>query len=92
MDTREQQPYDFARYGTAVEAATLPAGDYSLPGFKDRVAIERKSLNDLVGCLKGSNRERFEKELARGRAYDLFCIVIEAPLSDMYPKANITAI
>jgi DNA excision repair protein ERCC-4 len=65
------------------EPATLPTGDYSLPGFEDRAAVERKSLNDLVGCLKGSNRERFEKELARGRTYDLFCVVIEAPLSDV---------
>lgn len=83
VDTREQNPFTFTGYEVDPEPATLPVGDYSLPGFEDRAAIERKSLDDLVGCLKGSNRERFEKELARGRAYDLFCVVIEAPLSDV---------
>lgn len=83
IDTREQAPFNFRGYDVDPEPATLPTGDYSLPGFEDRAAVERKSLNDLVDCLKGSNRERFEKELARGRAYDLFCVVIEAPLSDV---------
>jgi len=58
-------------------------GDYSLPGFEDRAAIERKSLNDLIGCLMGSNRQRFERELARGRHYDLFAVVVEASLADV---------
>lgn len=101
QDNREQAPYDFAKYGAAVEAVTLPAGDYSLPGFEDRAAIERKSINDLVGCLKGKDRERFERELAKGRAYDLFCVVIEASLadisngryrSDMKPQAALQSI
>jgi DNA excision repair protein ERCC-4 len=58
-------------------------GDYSLPGFEDRVSIERKSLDDLVGCLMGSNRERFERELVKARYYDLFSVVVEAPLSSV---------
>jgi DNA excision repair protein ERCC-4 len=44
--------------------------------------VERKSLNDLVGYLMG-NRDRFERELARGRHYDLFCVVVEAILEDV---------
>ena len=82
-DTREQAPFTFKDYEVEPETATLPVGDYSLPGFTDRVAIERKELNDLISCLMNGNRERFEKELARGRAYDLFCVVVEAPLSDV---------
>jgi ERCC4-type nuclease len=69
IDTREQEPYTFTGYEAATETATLPRGDYSLPGFQDRAAIERKSLNDLIGCLMGKDRERFERELARGRHY-----------------------
>jgi len=65
------------------ETATLPVGDYSLPGFEDRAAVERKSLNDLVGCLMGKERSRFERELARGRHYDLFAVVLEASLGDV---------
>jgi len=31
----------------------------------------------------GKDRERFERELKKGRAYDLFAVVVEAPLSDV---------
>jgi DNA excision repair protein ERCC-4 len=83
VDTREQAPFTFMGFDVDPESATLPVGDYSLPGFTDRVSIERKSLNDLVGCLMGKDRERFERELARGRYYDLFAVVVEASLADV---------
>ncbi|MGO9174674.1 MAG: ERCC4 domain-containing protein [Desulfobaccales bacterium] len=81
IDTREQAPFTFQGYQAAPETATLPVGDYSLPGFQDRVSIERKSLEDLIGCLMNSNRDRFERELARGHCYELFAVVVEANLS-----------
>jgi len=83
VDNREQQPFTFAGYEAVPEPATLQVGDYSLPGFEDRAAIERKSLEDLIACLMGSNRERFERELARGRHYELFYVMIEASLEDV---------
>lgn len=83
IDTREQTPFTFQGYDVAPETATLPCGDYSLPGFEDRAAIERKTLEDLVSCLMGSNRDRFERELARGRSYELFAVVVEAAFSDV---------
>lgn len=83
VDTREQAPFTFAGYEAAPEPATLPVGDYSLPGFEDRVAIERKELNDLINCLMDDNRARFERELAKGRHYDLFAVVVEATLTDV---------
>lgn len=79
VDSREQAPYQFS---CPVEVGTLPTGDYSLKGFEDRVAIERKALDDLIGSLT-SGRKRFERELQRSRAYDYFAIVIEASLSDL---------
>ena len=54
-----------------------------MPGFEDRAAIERKTLNDLIGCLMGKDRTRFERELTKGRAHDLFAVVVEAALSDV---------
>lgn len=83
VDTREQAPFSFRGFVAHPEPAALPVGDYSLPGFIDRVAIERKEVNDLISCLMNSNRQRFEKELARGRAYDLFAVVVEASLADV---------
>lgn len=83
IDTREQAPYSFDKYQVKLTSRTLPAGDYSLPGFEDRVAIERKSLDDLISCLMNSNRDRFERELQRASHYDLFCVIVEAPMLDV---------
>jgi ERCC4-type nuclease len=82
IDTREQLPSDFTRYGAITERATLPVGDYSLPGFEDKVSIERKAIDDLISCLMGG-RDRFERELAKGRYYDLFAVVIEGSMEDI---------
>jgi ERCC4-type nuclease len=82
-DTREQRVFTFAKYEAEVERATLPTADYSLPGFEDRVGIERKELGDLIGCLMGANRERFEKELRRLSSYELKAVVVEASMRDV---------
>jgi ERCC4-type nuclease len=97
IDTREQRPYEF---DTPSAVATVPVGDYSICGLENHIAIERKELNDLIGCLT-SDRDRFERELHRGRALDYFALVIEASLSDlangnyrskMVPKAAVQSL
>lgn len=82
IDTREQAPYTFATYDVDIERGTLSTGDYSIHGFEDRVAVERKSLDDLIACLC-VGRERFERELCRAKALDYFAVVVEAPFSDI---------
>jgi ERCC4-type nuclease len=79
IDSREQLPYEF---GGASEAGTLDVGDYSLAGVGDAVAIERKTIDDLVGCLT-KDRERFKQCLQRGKSLDYFALVLEASLSDL---------
>lgn len=79
-DTREQDGFTFANYPCTIQESGLSTGDYSLLGLADRVAIERKSVPDLVGCLT-AGRDRFERELARGRGMDLFAVVVEAPFT-----------
>ena len=83
VDTREQAPYGFDKYEVVTEPAALPVGDHSLPGFEDRAAIERKELGDLIGCLMGKGRDRFERELARARHYELFAVVCECSWQDV---------
>ena len=83
IDTREQRPFSFGRWEVESQRGTLQTGDYSLAGFEDRVAIERKSVDDLIACFMGANRERFERELSRARDYDLFAVVVEAGLTDI---------
>jgi ERCC4-type nuclease len=79
IDTREQTPYDFSRYPVESFTGTLDTGDYSLAGFEDQVAVERKELSDIISCL-GSGRERFTRELDRLRGYESAALVIESPL------------
>jgi len=54
----------------------LDTGDYSVDGLETMIAIERKTLDDLVGCL-GKGRARFERELERSQALDYFAVIVE---------------
>ncbi len=67
IDSREQDPLPITRL--PVIRAGLYSGDYSIAGLENGFSIERKSINDLVGCCVNSNRERFEHELHRLRGY-----------------------
>lgn len=82
IDTREQRPLGFGE-DIEVVRGTLKTGDYSLVGYETSIACERKSLDDLIGCLMGKNRDRFERELARGMEMDLFAVVVEAGYGDL---------
>lgn len=83
VDTREQAPYGFERFpGVEIVRVGLPTGDYSLAGYESRAAIERKSLDDLIGCLT-VGRDRFERELARARSLECFAVVVEASMEDV---------
>lgn len=80
IDSREQKPDSFSGHET--EVAGLPGGDYSIAGLESHVAVERKSIDDLIGCLCG-DRSRFEKELFRGKCLDYFALVIEGSMEDI---------
>ena len=82
VDSREQCPYRFEGMGAVVEVGALASGDYSLHGFGSRIAIERKELGDLIGCLT-YGRERFERELVRLRSYEFACVLVESPAHDL---------
>ncbi len=75
IDTREQTPWALTPLRT--EPGTLVTGDYSIKGLESEIAIERKSLPDLLGCI-GNERERFEKEIKRLIAYPCRAIIVEA--------------
>jgi DNA excision repair protein ERCC-4 len=77
-DSREQAPFRFENFPAVVTVAGLEAGDYSLAGFERRIAIERKSLDDLLHSIS-TERPRFERELARLRGFDSAAVVCESP-------------
>lgn len=75
VDTREQTPLDLSPL--SIESITLPTGDYSVKGLESIVAVERKSLDDLLGCI-GRERERFDREVQRLLAYPVRVLVVES--------------
>lgn len=92
IDSREQSPWLFTNFKTdktskggprplvvQTRVEGLPSGDYSIDGFQQRVAIERKSLEDLYGTL-GGGRDRFTRELERLSTYDRAAVVVEASM------------
>jgi hypothetical protein len=51
VDTREQNPFSFERFGgwfSGIEKRALEIGDYSIAGLEDTCVVERKDLPDLV--------------------------------------------
>ena len=75
IDTRERLPLDLSPLNA--EAGTLATGDYSVRGLESVVAIERKSLADMLGCI-GQERERFDREVMRLLAYPTRALVVES--------------
>lgn len=73
VDTREQLPLNIKNIPT--ERGTLMSGDYSIKGLENRFAVERKSIQDLIGSLT-QGRERFERELHRLRGFDFARLLI----------------
>ena len=80
VDTREQLHLDLAPLKTT--AGTLATGDYSVLGLEHVIAVERKSLPDLLSCI-GTERERFEREVQRLLAYPVRALVVESTWQEL---------
>lgn len=78
-DTREQKPL----WGNIF--SKLEVGDYSLDGYENEIAIERKSLPDLFHTL-GQGHKRFKNELERADKLKYFAIVVEGTYTQALKK------
>lgn len=100
VDTREQAAYifkAFRRWFTGIERRTLSVGDYSIAGLEDRLAVERKSVQDLFNCCSPlGSRDAFIRACARLAKLEFSALVIEGSLtrilrgtefSDVHPSA-----
>ena len=87
VDTREQRPlFQEPIEGLEVVTAALPHGDYSLQGFTDRFAVERKQVGDFFGYI-GKERERTTRKMGEFKemisAGGWAALVIEASEGDL---------
>ncbi len=60
----------------------LQIGDYTIAGLEKEVAVERKSIDDLANCL-GRDRERFVRQLQKGRGLNAYAVVCEGSWLDL---------
>jgi ERCC4-type nuclease len=82
IDTREQEGYSFDPRLAATVRRALPAGDYSVAGLENTVAVERKTLDDFVSTVIHS-RQRFRNELRKLAGYRAACVVVEGGVLDV---------
>jgi len=87
QDTREQKPlFNNPPDGLKVITDTLPHGDYSVRGFEDRFAIERKQMSDFYGYI-GKERDRTTRKMENFRQIissgGWVGLVVEATESDL---------
>jgi hypothetical protein len=91
IDGREKAPYRFdglradARQRrrplvVRTEWAHLDTGDYTIERWENKIAVERKSLEDLYSTI-GGHRERFKDELRRLDDMAVAAVVVEADWS-----------
>jgi len=85
IDSREQTPlnFDLEKHKFTTEIAGLSTGDYSVKGFEHLIAIERKSLPDLVACVT-KERDRFLRELQRLKSYPTKALIVECDWSEIF--------
>lgn len=85
IDTQEQLPYMFS--GCRTFHKKLGEGDYSLEGYENVIAVERKTANDFYGSIinnkETDNRDRLEREFERLRNYKFKALVIEEEEQDI---------
>ena len=79
-DTREKKPYTFSRIETVSEA--MKTGDYSVKGYEDVFAVERKSLPDFLKSITW-DRDRFKREINRGNELLAFVVIVECYYGDI---------
>jgi ERCC4-type nuclease len=94
VDTREQNPLNFARFNgwfAAIEKKALALGDYSIAGLEDICAVERKDLSDLVHS-STVDRPAFISRLRRMATYPHRLLVITTTLSQIKSRYEHTTV
>lgn len=98
VDSREQAPWTFQNiiiekrlWVIRREVKTMTTGDYSINGFENLLAIERKSACDLVSSISYGNT-RFRREHERMKTIvesgGFACVMVEGSLSAICEDLN----
>jgi ERCC4-type nuclease len=85
VDTREKTPFEFDRFKNWVGGTKHwkpSAGDYSVEGMEELLALERKTISDLVTAVM-QERPRFFRMCERLAQYRWRALILEASYEDI---------
>ncbi len=86
VDSREREPFalhaNHPNWISGERRVALKTGDYSVEGMKGLLALERKSLTDIVACTV-AHRRRFLASCERLAKFQWKAILIEASYEDI---------
>jgi ERCC4-type nuclease len=86
VDTREREPWplqaNHPNWIGGERRVALKTGDYSVEGMENLLALERKSLPDMVACTV-AHRQRFLAACGRLAKFRWKAILVEATLEDI---------
>lgn len=84
FDDREHKPWLFLKQRWPMVRKRLKVGDYSIEGFEDKIAIEKKSgLAELLSDLTAKNRSRFERFLKKLSKVPIRAIIVDDEISNL---------
>ena len=84
IDTREQTPlFKKPPKGLMIKRDTLKNGDYSIVGFEDVFAVERKNPSDFLGYIT-HGRDKAVEKLKRLKEYEFKALMIECDEDALY--------
>ena len=78
-DTREKQPWDFSWYDCEIRVATVKVGDYTIEGYENTIAVERKRSTGELAMNFGFKKKQFIAELERMQNVQYRYVVCEFP-------------
>jgi ERCC4-type nuclease len=91
VDTREREPFAlYANHPNWIRGerrVALKTGDYTVEGMESLLALERKSLTDIVACTV-AHRRRFLANCERLATFRWKAILIEASYEDIKSRPD----
>lgn len=85
IDTREKKPIVFPEFINTVKKALNP-GDYSILGYENRIAIERKSIDDYISC--ANNFRHLASQLQRLKDIEVKMLLITSSYKQVREKID----
>lgn len=91
IDTREQSPLFKRTKGLISVVDTVKHGDYTIKGFEDRIAFERKQISDFYTYI-GRERKKTITKLKALSQLDFAALVVEASWDDILQHQMFTKV